>query len=238
MRLIVFCLAALSILAPALPTWAGKSAPCSQTTWDIETDWNTSFAFPNEANPVPDSCGRPVWQLLRYQPLLGYDLLDAYRHTYGGIGETPLENWEPSDPEWCDSYYLSCTPAVTKNFSVDIYPIGWNVPAQAVMLHGGPTHSAAVAWQSPIKGNVRVEGSFVHLDTSGCGNGVGWRVYRNGTLLSEGTLSSTGSEIQSAPFLYSRDAVVKGDMFVFVVDPLNDVSCDSTQLKVTVKKVK
>jgi hypothetical protein len=67
---------------------------------------------------------------------------------------------------------------------------------------------------------------------------VGWRVYRNGTLLNEGTLNSSGADVQSAPFLYSRVSVVKGDSFVFVVDPLANVYCDSTQLKVTVKKVK
>jgi len=106
---------------------------------------------------------------------------------------------------------------------------GLAFPPHAFAIHPGPTGFAIVAWKSPIRGRVKVSGSFTDLNAT-CGNGVIWTIDQGKTKLASGEVNA-----DSQSFNLSQVHVAPGQVLYFVVDPRNgDYFCDTTQLKLTV----
>jgi hypothetical protein len=107
------------------------------------------------------------------------------------------------------------------------------IPPRSVFLHPGPTRQAIVAWQSPVRGFVRVTGRVSDLDPS-CDNGVIWFVNRGATTIAQGVMQN-GGKPQS--FEVRRVFVDAGDVLYFVVDAaMEDYACDTTGLDLRIRQ--
>src|SRR5258708_26253756 len=49
----------------------------------------------------------------------------------------------------------------------------FKLPPKSVSVHPGPSNGVAVAWESPIDGNVRITGKLIDADPAG-GDGIAW----------------------------------------------------------------
>ncbi len=65
------------------------------------------------------------------------------------------------------------TPSLMANSSDKHVRIPGNMKPHGVVLHPSPTLQAAVGWQSPLTGSVKIEGRVTHAHPE-CGNGVTW----------------------------------------------------------------
>ena len=104
-----------------------------------------------------------------------------------------------------------------------------NMPANTLAQSAGPSQLSIVAWQSPVNGNVKVVGTYTHLES--CVTGVIWSVDQGSTTLKSGELF-TGS----ASFNLSRVRVKRGDALYFTVDPDGNFNCDTTGLELTISR--
>ncbi|NUM52207.1 MAG: DUF1549 domain-containing protein [Candidatus Hydrogenedentes bacterium] len=111
-------------------------------------------------------------------------------------------------------------------------------PPRSVIVHPSPTTGVAVAWRSPIAGEVTVSASIADADAN-CGNGVAWRIeHRAGTAtatVAEGAMDNAGAAdispaMQPVP-------VALGDTLLFAIEPRGEYSCDSTVIKIQVTSV-
>ncbi len=120
-------------------------------------------------------------------------------------------------------------PLVLSNSGEEPLKIPGTIGPHQVAVHPSATEFAAVAWQSPIAGEVRIAASVHHAH--GCGNGVSWWVeQRSGNkvrLIGRGELDGLASEQLAADHI----VVGKGDQLVLAVSAHNrDNSCDLTQI--------
>ena len=102
------------------------------------------------------------------------------------------------------------------------------------MVHPTPTEFVAVAWKSPIAGDVRVTAKIIHAHPA-CGNGVAWRLERlhssRAGVYAEGALEVGGAARPAAQTL----KVEQGDQIVLAIDAKNgDHSCDLTEVGLTI----
>jgi mono/diheme cytochrome c family protein len=104
------------------------------------------------------------------------------------------------------------------------------LPARSFSLHPGPKTSAALAWQSPIAGKVRISAKIKDADAN-CGNGVEWRVRAAAAKLGGGTMEN-GSE---AAFAETVATVNRGDLVQLLIRPRGEYTCDSTQVEFTIR---
>ena len=95
-----------------------------------------------------------------------------------------------------------------------------------------PRNSALgiVAWRSPITGTVMISGVYTALEVP-CSNGLIWSVDKEGTILKKGKLI-TGS----ASFNVQSN-IKSGDVIYFTIDPDGSQDCDTTGLKVQIKRL-
>ncbi len=222
-------------LATAAAFAASKPPACTQTSWTLSSDWNTSDMYPNQSNPEDDSCGRPIWYFMREIPGAGYELLDFYQN--GVLGETNMQQYYPLSPEVFDGYYQCGVPVVGKNFgNYDIYFTTPIIPANTVDMHPGPTHKAVIGWKSPFKGNISISAVFSDGDVVS-GDGVRWTIRKNASTLAAGEIAWNGGEGRYAT---SKIPVLAGDFIYFVVDSgaNNEMSYDTTLLNVTISKTR
>jgi hypothetical protein len=137
---------------------------------------------------------------------------------------------------------LSCwqdpTHTVDRNLSIFFnftdtaqFPLGPPLvfPPHSVIMHPAPDRFAIVAWASPIRGRVDVNGSFTHLNQ--CGGGVLWSVDQGNVTLASGVIDRT-----SQSFHLPRIGVARNDVLYFIVDPNGDYACDSTRLQLTITR--
>ncbi len=102
-------------------------------------------------------------------------------------------------------------------------------PPHAFAIHPGPHGFAIIAWRSPIRGKVKVNGSSTDLNAA-CGNGVIWTIDQDKTTLASGEVNAN-----SQSFNLSQVHVAPGQALYFIVDPKDgDYFCDTTQLRVTI----
>jgi hypothetical protein len=217
---------------------AGSAQAKHCSAWNLADDWDSSYLYPNQANPVADSCENQVWSFLRFVPGTGYLPLDGYYRDYSFLGIDNYENWQPVGAEWCDGYYQTCVPAVAKNFNdfpFTVQPGNITIPANAVNMHPSPNQRAVVAWTSPINGHVMLSATFTDIDFMG-GDGVNWYVDTAETQLATGFIPAQGVP---ANFSTERLKVKQGDTFYFSIDSGNagDLYYDSIQLDVVIAKV-
>jgi hypothetical protein len=98
-------------------------------------------------------------------------------------------------------------------------------------MHPTAERLAIVAWKSPMKGAVRVQGSFVDLDPN-CGNGIRWSIDRAERTLQSDDLPNASAQSFSLPGVQ----VSEHDVLYFIVDANGDYACDSTALDLTISQ--
>jgi len=104
---------------------------------------------------------------------------------------------------------------------------GVTFPPHAFAVHPSPIGFAIVAWRSPVRGTVNVNGFFTDLNP--CSNGVIWTIDRGATTLASGEINDN-----SESFNLSQVHVARGQVLYFIVDPNGDYSCDTTQLELNI----
>ncbi len=123
---------------------------------------------------------------------------------------------------------------VVTNASNKVEQIPGRVSAHGVAVHPLPQEFVAVAWQSPLAGEVRVAARIAHAHPA-CGNGVAWWLeHRRGdraAVLGEGRID-LGKSAKPAP---QSLTVAKGDSLVLAVDARDgDHVCDLTEIALTI----
>lgn len=127
-------------------------------------------------------------------------------------------------------------PSVVANSSDKDEKIPGLAKAHSVVMHPTPSHFAAVGWQSPIEGEVKIE---AHVsDAHGtCGNGAEWllqhRVSDKTALLWQGEYELGGS----AEMVPKKVSVRKGEVLSLVVGSKdNNHSCDLTTVQLVISE--
>lgn len=125
-------------------------------------------------------------------------------------------------------------PVVVTNSSDKVEQIPGRVSAHGVAVHPMPKEFVAVAWKSPIAGDIRVSVRVAHAHPA-CGNGVAWwlehRRAGRATVLGEGTLD-LGKEAKPLP---KTRQVEKEDQLVLAVDARDgNHFCDLTEIGFTI----
>jgi hypothetical protein len=124
------------------------------------------------------------------------------------------------------------TPLLLANSSDNHVRIPGNMRPHAIVVHPSPTLRAAVGWQSPITGTLKLEGTVTHAHPE-CGNGVTWQLeHRRGSTrrqlasgIAQGAKSATIGPLETIP-------VQTGDVISLLVGPRSgNHSCDLTNLE-------
>lgn len=104
-------------------------------------------------------------------------------------------------------------------------------PKNAVVLHPSPDKPAAIKWQSPIAGNIRISTTLVDVDST-CGNGFHYRLElgegADASVLAEGDVENSKS---ASIELAEHFPIGLRDSLLLYVDPRGDYSCDSTTVE-------
>jgi hypothetical protein len=126
-------------------------------------------------------------------------------------------------------------PSLLVNQSEDaISHVTFTVPGRAVTVHPAPDIDSIVFWQSPIDGEVTVDGLIADADGA-CGNGAAWKVEKlraaGPDTIANGQFSNGGrSEFSGKTLVVSR-----GELIRLTVMPIDrNHSCDTTQISLTI----
>jgi hypothetical protein len=127
-------------------------------------------------------------------------------------------------------------PMVVANSSDKNENIPGLAKAHSVSVHPTPTHYAAVGWQSPIDGVVRVEASIADAHYE-CGNGAEWMLQHR-TAGKTGTLWEGEYEVRgSATMTPTTVTVRKGELLSFLIGPRKgEHTCDLTSITLVISK--
>ena len=113
------------------------------------------------------------------------------------------------------------------------------LPPKTVSIHPGPNNGVAVAWKSPITGNIRISGKVTDADNV-CGDGIAWVIEHQSASLKHDLASGAfvnggaqGFEQGAGAAQLNSVPVQPGDMIFLVVLPKSDYSCDSTLVDFT-----
>jgi mono/diheme cytochrome c family protein len=125
-------------------------------------------------------------------------------------------------------------PAFLSNSSDTEEHIPGRASPHKIVVHPLPREFVAVAWKSPIDGNLLITAHIAHAHPN-CGNGVAyWLEHRHESnragVLAEGQIE-LGGQASIPP---KTIAIAKGDQIVLAIDAKNgDHSCDLTQIDLT-----
>ncbi|HWB10582.1 MAG TPA: DUF1592 domain-containing protein [Pirellulales bacterium] len=128
------------------------------------------------------------------------------------------------------------TPLVVANSSDQHVRIPGNMKPHGFAVHPSPTLNVAVGWQSPVSGNVRIEGKVTHAHPE-CGNGVTWSLEwrRGGTRqtlaagVAQGASGVGVGPVESFP-------IERGDLLSLIIGPRDgNHSCDLTDVELTIR---
>ena len=153
----------------------------------------------------------------------------------------PTDNSKPAINGWRKKG--ADLPALVTNASDTLEHIPGNASPHGVMVHPTPTEFVAVAWKSPITGNIRIQARITHAHPA-CGNGVAWwleqRHGERAAMFAEGALEVGGEAKYGdrAGGTFQGDKirkVEKGDLILIAVDAKNgDHSCDLTDISLNI----
>jgi hypothetical protein len=130
------------------------------------------------------------------------------------------------------------TPLLLANSSDQHVRIPGNMKPHSVAVHPSPTLKAAVGWQSPVAGTLKIEGVVGHAHPE-CGNGVTWSLeLRRGSTrqrlasgVAQGAAEVKVGQIDKLP-------VQKGDLVSLLIGPREgNHSCDLTFVDLTLSEL-
>ena len=185
--------------------------------------------------PVPDVAA---------QHRLETSILKAWAN-YLGIGpEEPVvvtghfKNTEThGDYDFIKSWGTGQTPIVTANSSDTQVRIPGIARPNGITAHPSPTQFAAIGWQSPVDGLVRIEARIADAHPE-CGDGQEWflqyRTSQSTQNLWTGSFGVAGTA-EMEPQLLS---VERGDLISFIIGPgSGDHACDLAEMKLAISEV-
>lgn len=132
----------------------------------------------------------------------------------------------------------TATPSVIANASDQEVRIPGIARPRSVYVHPSPTLFAAVGWQSPISGEVRVEARLVDAHPE-CGNGQQWFVQHR-TRDAVGTLAKGDFGIRGSAALPAQTITVnKGELVSLLVAPRDkNHACDLTEVQLVITETR
>lgn len=140
------------------------------------------------------------------------------------------------DYNFIRSWGTGATPLVTANSSDNQVRIPGIARAHGITAHPSPTHFAAIGWQSPIDGLVRIEAQLSDAHPE-CGDGQEWflqhRTSRQIGNLWKGQFRTGGS----AKMRPQQISVRKGELISFILGPGGNYTCDLTEMNLTITEV-
>jgi hypothetical protein len=159
----------------------------------------------------------------------------------GSSGEVKLEHFtqqirQASNYEFIKGWGSNDTPLLVANSSDQHVRIPGNMRPHGVAVHPSPKLKAAVGWQSPLAGAVRIEARVTHAHPE-CGNGVEWFLeLRRGSTrqaLAHG-FSQGGKEVKVGPI---EDLPIRvGDLVSLLIGPRDgNHACDLTDVELAVR---
>ena len=126
-------------------------------------------------------------------------------------------------------------PSLLVNQSEDaISHVTFTVPGRSVTVHPTPDIDSIVFWQSPIEGEVTVDGLIADADAA-CGNGAAWKVEKlraaGPDKIASGQFRNGGRNEFSGKTL----AVNHGELIRLTVMPIDrNHTCDTTRISLTI----
>ena len=123
------------------------------------------------------------------------------------------------------------TPLLIANSSDQHVRVPGNMKPHGVAVHPSPKLRAAVGWQSPITGAVRIEGDVVHAHPE-CGNGVTWMLeVRRGTKRQRLATGIAQGNNRATIGPIDKLAIGEGDVVSLLIGPRDaNHSCDLTAI--------
>ncbi|CAM9688851.1 unnamed protein product [Discosporangium mesarthrocarpum] len=139
------------------------------------------------------------------------------------------------DYNFIRSWGTGKTPIVTANSSDNQVRIPGIARAHGITAHPSPTHFAAIGWQSPIDGLVKIEAQLSDAHPE-CGDGQEWflqhRTHRRVGNLWKGKFGTGGSAKMEPQQLSVR----KGELISFILGPGGNYYCDLTEMNLTIRE--
>lgn len=135
--------------------WSIRETGGDQRTWNL-VDLVPSLL---QGNPLPDRHGAR-WSFLESTSTPRF--LTERRDSNAGRSE--LKSWS-----------LGSEPSVFVNSSDEPVPVWTRLPARSVFVHPGPKRNVAIAWTSPIGGELMVTGRVADAHPSG-GDGISFEL--------------------------------------------------------------
>ena len=159
-----------------------------------------------------------------------------------GVGAEPVivsghfdETETHGDYNFIRSWGTGKTPIVTANSSDNQVRVPGIARAHGITAHPSPTHFAAIGWQSPIDGLVKIEAQLSDAHPE-CGDGQEWflqhRTRRRVGNLWKGKFGTGGSAKMEPQQLSVR----KGELISFILGPGGNYYCDLTEMNLTIRE--
>lgn len=162
---------------------------------------------------------------------------------YLGVGSEPVtvsghfdKTETHGDHNFIRSWGTGKTPIVTANSSDSQVRIPGIARPHGITAHPSPTHFAAIGWQSPIDGLVKIEAQLSDAHPE-CGDGQEWflqhRTHRQVGNLWKGKFGTGGSAKMEPQQLSIR----KGELISFILGPGGNYYCDLTEMNLKITEL-
>jgi Protein of unknown function (DUF1592)/Protein of unknown function (DUF1588)/Protein of unknown function (DUF1587)/Protein of unknown function (DUF1595)/Protein of unknown function (DUF1585) len=185
-----------------------------ETTGDLRT-WRVSDLVPNllKGNPLPDKY-EACWSFLETTstPLFLTERRDS------NAGQPDLKSWS-----------LGSEPSIFVNSAAEPIKVWTTLPPRSVFVHPGQKRHVAIAWTSPIAGELSVAGLVADVHPSG-GDGVSFELSHIAAPELGQALADVGSTSTILP-----DAGLPPDMLAFVRQKWREATTDATPVLKVIK---
>ena len=204
----------LIVIAPRVvpqlqAVWRGVTGAGSAELlhWDATLQFR---GYPSQMNPAPDAYGHPVV----------FTYLRSSGPAHDPAQYVALDQFESDGIQsWYDPAFEGLS-------------VGWAPGDDMLTMHpfggGVDSHSAIVAWRSPVDTSLRISGR-VEVDAT-CGDGINFSI-EQGSRVVESFPLPMGSQA----FELDVDSFLRGEVLYFIVEPGADSECDTTRFNVTIE---
>lgn len=162
---------------------------------------------------------------------------------YLGVGAEPVtvlghfdKTETHGDYNFIRSWGTGKTPIVTANSSDSQVRVPGIARPHGITAHPSPTHFAAIGWQSPIDGLVKIDAQLSDAHPE-CGDGQEWflqhRTQRRVGNLWKGKFGTGGSATMEPQQLSVR----KGELISFILGPGGNHYCDLTEMNLKITEL-